>query len=269
MGGGLAGLWVGDKPVLRPWTGDKRAGPFDLALNILAPFSNRIADGFDLDGQRIALTPNLPGERYPIHGDAFARAWTVDNRSKASLGLRLDAGSFGPWLYRADLAITLAPTGLRLSLRLQNLAKRSLPYGIGFHPWFPRDDNTQLCFRSQAVWQEAGDHLPKGRAPVPAPRDWQFGDLRALPSGWINNAFVGWDGKAVIRQGEDAVSARLTALAPLDCAIVYSPSARADFFCFEPVSHPPDAVNLPGQPGLVMLPPSSHLSASMSLTWAE
>jgi aldose 1-epimerase len=34
----------------------------------------------------------------------------------------------------------------------------------------------------------------------------------------------------------------------LDQYVVFSPAADADFFCFEPVSHPVDAFNLPARP---------------------
>jgi aldose 1-epimerase len=59
---------------------------------------------------------------------------------------------------------------------------------------------------------------------------------------------------------------RLTAPG-LSTLIVYSPSAEAPFLCLEPVSHPVDAHNLPGQPGLVRLEPGEGLSASMVLAW--
>ena len=52
---------------------------------------------------------------------------------------------------------------------------------------------------------------------------------------------------------------------PLSTYIVYSPSDKADFFCFEPVTHPVDAHNLPGGPeanGLSILAPQEAVSAT-------
>ena len=51
MGAGLASLSVDEKPVLRPCSGRVQDGPFALACNLLAPFSNRISGGGF--GQRI------------------------------------------------------------------------------------------------------------------------------------------------------------------------------------------------------------------------
>jgi aldose 1-epimerase len=45
----------------------------------------------------------------------------------------------------------------------------------------------------------------------------------------------------------------------------YSPSNKADFFCFEPVTHPVDAHNLPGGPtanGLRVLAPREAMTAA-------
>ena len=47
--------------------------------------------------------------------------------------------------------------------------------------------------------------------------------------------------------------------------ILYSPASDADFFCFEPVTHPVDAHNRPGGPeanGLTVLVPGDTLAVS-------
>ena len=50
-------------------------------------------------------------------------------------------------------------------------------------------------------------------------------------------------------------------------AILFSPSSAAAFFCFEPVSHPVNAHNLPGMPGLTLLAAGETLTAEMTLDW--
>lgn len=266
MGAGLAGLWVDGRPALRPWSGRAGDGPFALAFNLLAPFSNRIAGGFDLDGRRIALAPNLAGEPWPIHGDAFQRPWQVAEAGAQSARLVLDEGAFGPWHYRAECRYDLAPGRLDIALALENRAAERLPYGLGFHPWFPRSPATRLGFAASGVWHETADHLRAADHPAPAPPEWDFAAARPLPEGFINNAFAGWGGSCEIVQGPEAAGLRMTAPG-LSTLIVYSPSAAADFFCAEPVSHPVDAHNLPGRPGLTDLSPGETLAAAMTLAW--
>ncbi len=267
MGAGLADLFASDLPVLRPWSGRVEDGPFALACNLLVPFSNRISGGFTHHGQRHVLAPNLPGEAFPIHGDGFQRAWQVTDHDASHATLTLPGGKIGPFQYAAKVSYSLTPAALETRLSVTNLSSLALPYGLGLHPWFPRDAATRLQFAAMGQWPETSDHLPATLAPVPVADGGPWHAMAPLPEGWINMGFDGWDGRTRITQGPKAVSVSLSA-SGLGTALLYSPSASADFFCFEPVSHPVDAHNLPGQPGLCDLSQGESLSVSMSLTWA-
>jgi aldose 1-epimerase len=112
---------------------------------------------------------------------------------------------------------------------------------------------------------ETSDRLPSSKAPVSLYPQWDFRERRGLPSEWINNAFLEWDGRADIVWRDRKLALEIEADASLAVYIVYSPSAEADFFCFEPVTHPVDAHNLAGGPqanGLVILQPQASLSAT-------
>jgi len=265
MGGGLAGLWLDGRPVLRPWSGNRDDGPFALACNLLLPFSNRISNGgFTFQGLHHPIAPNLPGEGFPIHGDAFQRVWT-HHTTPDTAALTLTHGTIGPYDYAARAHYILTAHALTITLSLTNRAAQTLPYGIGLHPWFPRDAATRLQFRATGQWPETALHLPATQTPAPLiPNPWHH--PAPLPDAWINQGFSGWDGHALITQGPAATSLHLTTTG-LTTALLYSPSTTADFFCFEPVSHPVDAHNLPGQPGLAPLAQGAGLTATMTLTW--
>ncbi len=96
----------------------------------------------------------------------------------------------------------------------------------------------------------------------------RFDSEKALPDHWINAGFSGWSGQARIVQGGDAAAVTLSAPS-LSTLILYSPAAEADFFCLEPVSHPVDAHNLPGQPGLCLLAPGEVQTFTMQLDWSH
>jgi aldose 1-epimerase len=265
MGGGLAALTVAGRPVLRGWDG--RDDPFALALNLLAPFCNRISGGgFRFDGAFHALEPNLPGEPFPIHGDGFQRAWAVAGAEEDRCSLTLAGGGIGPFAWDGRVDHVLSEAALSVTLRLTNTGV-ALPFGLGFHPWFPRDAQTRITLVATGVWPEDARHLPLRQAPDPLPDGGPFASGAPLPDGFVNLAHAGWDGTARIAQGPDAVPVALTAPG-LTVAQVYSPGPEAGFFCLEPVSHPVDAHNLPGRPGLVTLAPGESLGATMTLTWA-
>ena len=108
-----------------------------MALNVLAPFSNRLSQGVtDGEGRAHALAPNLPGEAYPLHGDAWLAPWRVTAAGSDRAGLAHD-GAFGPWRYAATLAYRLADGALSVDLAAENRGQ-ALPFGLGLHPWFVR-----------------------------------------------------------------------------------------------------------------------------------
>lgn len=74
--------------------------------------------------------------------------------------------------------------------------------------------------------------------------------------------------EAVVRPvvSREAVSALWRAFG-LTTAILCTTSATAEFFCFEPVSHPVDAHNLPGYQGLAVCVSRESLNAEMTFDW--
>ena len=266
LGGSIAKLNVYDKPVLRSWAGDE-SDLFSLASNVLIPFSNRISgEGFFWDKVWYGLKPNMESERFPIHGDAFQKPWGISKQGE-SVQLKLTNGSFGPWQYSGKQVFNLYPNNLNIALTVKNTGRVLMPFGCGFHPWFPRTRETKLSFRAKTVWMEDKNHLPTTEVLLTDAPDWCFNMLRNLPSNWINNGYTGWDGVVRIEQGQKAVSCTLSASRNLSTALVYSPDSSSDFFCFEPVSHPVNAINLRGRPGLKVLKPGDSITASINLNW--
>lgn len=271
LGGGILAaeaLMAGEPvPLLRPWQGPD-SGPFGLGSNVLLPFSNRISGGgFSFEGTFHPIEPNLEGEPCPIHGDAFQKPWTVADATSSAATLVLENGGIGPYRYSAEAKVELRDGVLVHTLTVTNRSGRTLPFGGGFHPWFPRTPETRIQFNASGVWLEDARHLPTAHVPLNERPDWDFTQGAALPSDWINNAFTGWTGQAIIAQPAFGLVVTLNADAPLTTAIVYSPSSAADFFCFEPVSHPVDAHHLDGGPGLVPLADGESLTFSMRLDW--
>ena len=178
----------------------------------------------------------------------------------------LDDGAIGPYRYVASVTYALRGGALDARLTVENRAGMRLPYGLGFHPWFPRGARTRLQATAERVWLEDARHLPTGLAPLTEHPWWDLSRASLLPAGWVNNAFVGWNRRATIAQPAQGIAVELTASPELGVFILYSPSHDAGFFCFEPVSHPVDAHH--GE-GLTVLGAWETMSATMRLEWAE
>jgi aldose 1-epimerase len=255
-------------PLLRSWRPAAGADPFALAGNLLLPWSNRISGGgFSYQGRFHPLQPNWPGEKYPLHGNAFQTPWAVRQHTAAAVTLELRGAPVGPFHYAATVRYELRDGALETELSVENCGDETLPYGLGFHPWFPRHPGTRLRAAAAAVWHEDAEHLPTLAQSVAELQEWDFQQPRPLPPGWINNGFAGWNGAAEILQPEDGLSLTLSASETLGAYLLYSPSPASDFFCFEPVSHLVDAHHLKAAGGLVALPPGGRLAGNMLLDW--
>lgn len=266
MGAGLASLEGAGRPVLRSWDG--APDPFALACNLLAPFSNRISGGgFPFDGRFHPVEPNLRALMpFPIHGDAFQKGWRVATAAKGHARLELDDGAIGPWRYGATVDYRLEPDALHARLTLANTGPR-LPFGGGFHPWFPRTPATRLAFRAARFFEADAQSLPVAEHAVADRPDVDFSTSRALPDTRIDSAFAGWDGLAHIAQPDLALAVTISAPRPLTSALLFSPGADADFFCFEPVMHTVDAINANGHPGMAVLDEGESLAMDMTIAW--
>ena len=255
LGAGLASydLLVGGRrePLFRPCRDLSAARPFDLAHNILVPWSGRISgDGFTFDGRFHALGPNLPGEPLPIHGNGFSSAWSLAEVSSDRARLTFASSGPGPYRYDAEVTYALKVGALLIDLAVTSRAAIPLPYGLGLHPWFPRTPGTTLQARAITATLEDNRHLPAGQVPIALRSEWDFGTPKHLPGAWVNNDFGPWDGHAVIRWKDRGLSLAVEARrgSALTTFILYSPAFDADFFCFEPVTHPVDAHNRVGGP---------------------
>ncbi|HEV2514249.1 MAG TPA: aldose 1-epimerase [Devosia sp.] len=245
-------------PVLMPATGALKGG-----CQLLVPWSNRLSGGgFDYEGQFHAVAPNVAGERYPLHGDGFQRSWRVSRKEATELELELEDGAIGPYRYTAHVTYGIGDGFLFASLTVVNQAAMALPFGLGFHPWFPRTPTTLLRASATQVELQDEQYLPTEVVGVGERHGFDFRRGSHLPGGWVNNAFLGWDGTAELAIGYEEPKISLTASTSLNTFILYSPSTEADFFCFEPVTH---AVDAHQRGGLTRLEPGEAMSASMVL----
>jgi len=252
------------EPLFRPCRELARAQPFDLANNLLVPWSNRISGGgFHFRGRFHALPPNLTGEPAPIHGNGFSSAWTPVETSAVSATLTLESDGPGPYKYAAEVRYALEAGALSVRLRVANRGEDALPFGLGLHPWLPRTPRATLRARATTVTLEDRFHLPAGQAPVASLADWDFSAPRRLPDTWINNDFSPWDGYADIVWTDRDLRLSIEADEAVSAYILYAPGPAADHFCFEPVTHLVDAHNRPGGPeanGMAILETGDELA---------
>lgn len=214
----------------------------DASCYPLVPFSNRIANGrLVFDGEEIRLAPNWPGVRHPMHGDGWAHPWQVVRQTECSAELvyEHDGRSGWPFRYRARQVFMLDDGGFGIGFSVENLEARDVPAGLGLHPFFMREDDTELACRVQGVWRTDAEVLPIERVAVPA--EWDFSSSRRVAGVTLDNCFDGWDGHATITWPGRGIRLALSATEAFRHLVIYVPDGQS-FFCVEPVSHANGAV---------------------------
>lgn len=228
----------------------------------LVPYANRIAHGrYAVAGQSYQLPLNFGDHPHSIHGFGWQMPWIVSDAAEAEARLvQAHHGDAGwPWPYRAEQHVALSPSQLSMSLSLTSQSDSAMPVGLGFHPYFAADAATRLQFEAQSLLLSTPDMLPDREVAADALGDWSRPEDIAGDS-LIDNAYGGWSGVATILRGDGLAITVRAAGAPW--LHLYRPPGEA-YFCLEPVSHSPDAIN---RDGMAMLPPGETATLAMTLS---
>ena len=287
MGGSVA-AWqlerTGFDPfdLFRPWDGmDYPADPLRIvrASYPLAPWSNRISgSGFSVGEAFHPVAPNAADMPYPIHGDAWQQHWQYQQRDSASLDITLESNQCNgnPHHYLAHQSFKLVDGGMDQSLTVTHLGDAPLPYGLGLHPWLPRNERTTLQAKVSGVWLSHADCLPKEHT-ADFPPSWDLKAGISAAGTLIDNCFTGWDGTARVtwpdqklqltlqqNQMKSRDAEEVSTYSILSNHLLVFRKTTGEHFCLEPVSHPIDAFHLPGQPGLQLLEQGESLTLAVS-----
>ncbi len=268
IGGCVASFQHAGIDVLRPASAHALAegDPLGLAAFPLFPFSGRVDHGrFQFGGREVALAPNFPPEPHAIHGQAWQNPWRIARvGASAATIIYGHTGRGWPWRYRAEQRIVVDAEGLRLTLALTNESERPMPAGVGWHPYFPRRD-ALLSADVTAIWPSGEDMIPD--APVPLEADNDIRTPRPVRDLHVDNGFDAARGACTIEWPGEGLVLELESSAELGHLVVYTPD-EADFFCVEPVSHAPNALNsalAPALTGQRVLEPGERLEAWVAL----
>jgi aldose 1-epimerase len=279
VGGSIAAFECGGHAILRPTSEQEitEGNVRRFSCFPLVPFSNRI-EGATLHwaGRAFALTRYVDSEACAIHGNGWQREWSVTQRDAGCLSIELDHDAAGararewPYPYRASQRFELVAdaTGVMLTaeLGIENTGGEAFPFGLGWHPYFDRDPQTEAGFVAQGVWHTGASRLPTrlGRAPT----DWSFDPQRPIGATVLDNCFAGWRPPATVRWPTRKLSATLEASPPCRFLVAYMPEGEP-FFALEPVTHMTDAFNRADSDedtGTRVLAPGAFFSCTMSIS---
>ena len=263
-GGSIAAArWRGE-PVL-----DARMGTsvLDMACFPLVPFSNRIAgSSFGFEGHRVDLSHNHPADpQCPVlHGFGWLRSWEVEHAGQREARLSLVySDAEWPWEFAARLSYAVEPEGFSVTLGLKNLSKGRMPAGLGFHPYFPRNEKTLFQSLHHGEWQTAPDCIPTEVEQSERAIDWWSG--APVGTRLVDTVYTGREGAMEVHWPDRGMGARIVPSADLSFTTIYVPDGES-YFCAEPVSHMTDAFNRDrADSGMRVLEPEESWQVSMRI----
>jgi aldose 1-epimerase len=151
--------------------------PTRSGFPILFPFPNRIRAGrFEWNRRSYQLPLNDPAARNAIHGFAAYRSWRIiDQGSDVACawltgefhGARDAAETLELWPadYRLRVTYRLFDRVLRVEADADNPSTKSLPFGLGYHPYFLLSrfggEEAIVSLAAEKLW-ELTENLPTG-----------------------------------------------------------------------------------------------------------
>lgn len=251
VGASIASLTWNGRNLLRPARGQ---APTDLAMFLMVPWANRLA-GPEARG----IAPNVPGDIHPIHGWGWQASWEVvrANDTAAVLAYLHRDSSIG---FDAEVTYELEADGISANLQLVNRGVEGRRFGLGFHPYFPRSQQTRLWFDATAKWTEGADKRPAdriGMATRPDPAD-----VHVLPETRVNEVYEGFGGEARIYDGDMMTVIRAKGRAQQHLHFWTPPGE--DFFCLEPQTH--RSGDLSAAAGGQWLQPGERMAFALTIT---
>jgi aldose 1-epimerase len=227
---------------------------------------NRIRGGlFSFRGREVRLTPNMPGDPSPLHGQGWLSPWQVEeaDERRAVLTFRHESGEW-PWTYEARQEVTLDERRLSIRLACRNVSDEPMPCGLGQHPYFPCGPETRLDTRVTHAWTIDEHVLPVAKVPA----EGRFDLRRRLVCGQdLDHGFDGWGGLAWMGDLDWPYELLLSSAAA-GFFQLYSPP-DGGIFVAEPVTHANAALNAPEadwpELGMRVLDPGGVLSLDMRL----
>ncbi len=134
--------------------------PTRWGSGVLFPYPGRVSgDSFTFGGDFVRLRPD-PATGTAMHGVVRRRPWRVLSAGashrggawvRTALNSRVDRISPDEWPYPFQISLTVRLLGgrLRTEIAIDNKGGSVMPFGLGFHPYFPtpfgRSGSQELC----------------------------------------------------------------------------------------------------------------------------
>lgn len=222
----------GWRPILAPARRGAARDPTAGSLFVMVPWCNRLSAGgvWGADGFHL-VPPTWHSTSMPVHGTGWLRPWTVADLTRAAVQLDLQ-DVFGPYRYSARLRFALSGDSAAFEVEVVNRGDLALPFGVGFHPFFPWESGSKLGLNVTKVVAMGADGLPAQTRKFDRSRPMTL--RGGKPIGRLRSVGVESGGDICLEEAASRTVLRHSF--GLRNVLLWSPAGRP-FLCVEPMSH--------------------------------
>lgn len=148
----------------------------NYASAILFPFANRIKDGiYTFENLKYELHCNEADKNNALHGLVYNKTFVCINKvleadyASVTLQYSSDGKTRGyPFKFNIESTYTLCESGLVLSIIVKNKDKKTIPFNLGWHPYFYTTDldKSILNFNSTITYEYDNQQIISGTTPL-------------------------------------------------------------------------------------------------------
>lgn len=164
---------------------------------VLAPWPNRLADGhYEFSGLLAQAALDEPERANAIHGLVRWLPWQLDAQAQNVVSARCQVHPSPGYPFQLELRLEyrLGRHGLTVTATAANLGDRSLPFGLGFHPYLTAGtrwvDTTVLQLPAEQRLVLDARALPTGELRPVAGTEYDFTSPRAVGQTAMDTAFT-------------------------------------------------------------------------------
>ena len=194
VGGGLRSYSVGGREILDGY--DLHESAPSGRGQVLAPWPNRVADGFyEFEGRRHQLPLTEPERGNAIHGLVRWGTWTATEHESSRVVVEhvLYPQPGYPFTLALRIEYALSETGLTVRTTATNAGREPAPYGSGVHPYVltgePTVDTALVHVSARTVLQVDERGIPVSAGPVDG-TEHDFREPRPIGTTRLDHAFT-------------------------------------------------------------------------------
>jgi galactose mutarotase-like enzyme len=249
---------------------------------VLAPWPNRLGDGrYEFSGLQAQAALDEPDRGNAIHGLVRWQPWRLEAKAQniVTVGCRVHPSPGYPFTLDLRIEYRLGRDGLTVTTTAGNPGDRTLPFGLGFHPYLTvgTDRVDTVLLRLPATRRLVLDAraLPTGEVQGVAGTEYDFTVGRSIGPTRMDTAFTGLerggDGLARVSLTDPGTGRALSLWVDdrFDYLMCYTgdtledPARRRTAVAVEPMTCPPDALR--SGRDLVVLEPGQQWEGSWGL----